>query len=191
MAAAGASQRRGERSGCGKSALRPDPAETGGPAGGRMGNRALVLGLAFFFHFAGALCALADDVPVLRISNWKTGEVYVEKPAKVNATLFFGWIHSLENIPWNEYYHIDKELHLVLDVITFPSFGAGVPENKGKVCRVRDGLIHMEEIDQRFRELVWLNSRTATREILLDGVCVTRGNELPHHVILRLAIEKK
>lgn len=151
----------------------------------------LALGMFCFSLFAYPSSARAENSLVLRISNWKTGEIYVEKPAKVNAKLFFGWIHSLEKIPWNEYFHIDKDRNLVLDSITFPAFGAGIPEDKGKNCYVKDGLIHMDEIDQVFPELVWLNSHTATRDILLNNALVARGSGLPHHVRLRLTIEEK
>jgi hypothetical protein len=143
-----------------------------------------------------ALCALLPllrpavaEEAVLRIYDWRTNETYVQVPARVGGRLFFGWIHSLEKIPWNEYYHIDENFDLVLDSITFPAFGAGIPENKGRVCYVKDGLIHMEEIGQRFEELVWLNSHTATRDILLDGEFVASGSDLPHHVRLRLVVE--
>ena len=128
---------------------------------------------------------------VLRIYDQKTGAVYVETPAEINSRLYFGWIHSLEQIPWNEYYHIDESHRLVLDAITFPAFGAGIPADKGRRCYVKDGLIHMEEIDQVFTELDWLNSHTATREITLDGVHVVSGNKLPQHTRLRLIIEKR
>lgn len=128
---------------------------------------------------------------VLRIYDQKTGAVYVEVPAKINSRLFFGWMHSLEQIPWNEYYHVDDSYRLILDAITFPAFGAGIPADKGRKCYIRDGLIHMEEIDQAFDELDWLNSRTATRDIRLDGAHVTSGSELPHHTRLRLIIEKR
>lgn len=149
----------------------------------------LVSGIVCCFLFISPIHA--ETSLVLRISDWKTGKIYLEKPARVNAEVFFGWIHSLERIPWNEYYHIDKDKNLILDAVTFPAFGAGIPENKGKVCYVRDGLIHMEEIGQAFTELVWLNSHTATRDILLDNVRIARGSGLPHHVRLRLAIEEK
>jgi hypothetical protein len=131
-----------------------------------------------------------SDSLYLRVYNWKTGELYVSRPAKVGSELFFGWIHSLEKIPWNEYYHVGEDLRLILDAITFPAFGAGIPENKGRVCYVKDGLIHMEEIGQPFDELLWLNSHTATQEIRLDGEVVARGSELPQHTRLRLIIEK-
>jgi hypothetical protein len=139
-------------------------------------------------------CGYAREVPddiVLRIYDWKTGFVYVEVPAKPNSRLFFGWIHSLEKIPWNEYFHVDAAYNLVLDAITFPAFGAGIPEDKGHVCYIKDGLIHMEGIEQVFPELVWLNSHTATREIVLDGADVARGSDFPHHARLRLIIEKR
>jgi hypothetical protein len=125
----------------------------------------------------------------LRIRNWETGEILVQTPVAVGEKIFFGWIHSLEHIPWNEYYHIDENLNLILDAITFPAFGAGIPENKGTFCYVRDGLIHMEGIDQRFGELNWLNSHTATQEIKAGDQLVTRGVLLPHHLRLRLVIE--
>ncbi|MDR3220756.1 MAG: DUF1850 domain-containing protein [Candidatus Accumulibacter sp.] len=140
---------------------------------------------------AGPLPLCAAEEAVLRIYDWKTGVIYAEVPAKVGSRLFFGWIHSLEKIPWNEYFHVDAEHKLILDVITFPAFGAGIPEDKGRICYVKDGLIHMEEIGQVFEELHWLNSQTATRDILLDGALVARGAELPQHARLRLVIEKK
>ncbi len=152
----------------------------------------LVFELLLVALLLSAGCAVRkSDELVLRISDWKSGTVHVEVPVKTGSVLFFGWIHSLEKIPWNEYFHVDASGSLILDAITFPAFGAGIPENKGRVCYVRDGLIHMERIDQVFPELVWLNSHTATQEILLDGAHVTRGSELPHHVRLRLVIEKR
>jgi len=133
--------------------------------------------------------AYAAPVVYLRIYDWKTGELYVETETQIGSKLFFGWIHSLEKIPWNEYYHIGENLSLILDAISFPAFGAGIPESKGRVNYVKDGLIHMEEIGQKFAEIVWINSHTATQEITLDGKHVTRGNELPQHTRLRMVVE--
>ena len=127
---------------------------------------------------------------MLRLYDRHKGTLYAEAPVHVNSRLFFGWMHSLEKIPWNEYYHVDEQYNLVLDSITFPAFGAGIPADKGRICYVRDGLIHMEEIGQVFTELVWLNSHTATKDIMLDGKPVTRGADLPHHAGIRLCVEK-
>ena len=160
----------------------------------RQGGRSRVFRVGFVWaavlFLAGTRALYAEDT-VLRIYDWKTGAIYAEVPARVGGQLFFGWIHSLEKIPWNEYFHVDSKLDLILDAITFPAFGAGIPENKGRVCYVKDGLIHMEEIGQVFKELHWLNSHTATRDIVFDGALVARGADLPQHARLRLAIEKK
>ncbi|MDR2054389.1 MAG: DUF1850 domain-containing protein [Desulfovibrio sp.] len=149
-----------------------------------------VLLVFLFSAFLQPALPQAAEEAMLRVYDRQSGALYAEAPARVNSRLFFGWIHSLEKIPWNEYYHVDEKYNLVLDSITFPAFGAGIPEDKGRVCYVRDGLIHMEEIGQIFTELVWLNSRTATQDILLDGRPVTRGSDLPHHARIRLVIEK-
>jgi hypothetical protein len=158
-------------------------------------------GCVFFFGWGAAprgapgVLAESDARPaaeaVLRIYDWKTGALYAQAPVREGSRLFFGWMHSQEKIAWNEYFHVDASLSLVLDAISFPAFGAGIPENKGRVCFVKDGLIHMQEIDQKFTELVWLNSHTATRDIVLDGVLIARGCELPHHARLCLFIEKR
>jgi hypothetical protein len=128
----------------------------------------------------------------LRITDWKTGEVYRELPARSGDRFFFGWVHSLEKIPWNEYYHVaenpDGTFCLILESITFPAFGAGIPEDRGAVCYVKDGLIHMEQINERFDELSWLNSHFATRDIILADELAARGRDLPEHTRLRLMI---
>ncbi|MDR1528808.1 MAG: DUF1850 domain-containing protein [Burkholderiales bacterium] len=156
-------------------------------------HAAVLLTVLFLAGSSAALAGPAEETEerVLRIHDWKTGEVYAEVPARVGSRLFFGWVHSLEKIPWNEYFHVDAENNLVLDAIDFPAFGAGIPENKGRICYVKDGLIHMEEIGQVFPELHWLNSQVFTRDISLDGALVARGADLPQHARLRLVIEKK
>lgn len=129
--------------------------------------------------------------PVLRITDWKTGEVYIERPVSTSDELYFGWIHSLEKIPWNEYYHIGEDLGLVLDTISFPAFGAGIPENRGSECYIEDGLIYMSGIDESFPEFVWMNSPTSTQEIRINGEFVTRGSDLPHNRRLVLTVERR
>ena len=128
---------------------------------------------------------------VLQISDWKTGEIYVQAPAKAGGKIFFGWVHSWEKIPWHEYYHIAENGDLILDTIAFPAFGAGIPENKGKKVRIEDGMIYMEDIGQVFHEFTWLNSHFAVRDIRLDGALIARGNTLPEHTRLNLRIITK
>ena len=152
--------------------------------------------LAFFFFLifpcwgahAGEQAKNADVA--IRIYDWKNGELLAEGLGHTGEELFFGWIHSWEKIPWNEYFRIADDCSLTLEAITFPAFGAGIPENKGTRCFIENGLIHMEGIAQRFEELVWLNSESATQEIRIGGRAFTRGSSLPHHKRLRLVVER-
>lgn len=128
---------------------------------------------------------------VLRIYNYQTGEIYVEVPAKAGDTLFFGWIHSWEKIPWNEYYHIAADNTLVLDTITITAFGAGIPENKGKTVRIQDGVIYMEDINQVFPAFTWLNSHFAVRDIKLNDKLISAGYLLPDLTRVNLVVERR
>ena len=157
---------------------------------GRIALFAALALLAFITLAGAAYFYLVPDL-VIRISDWKTGEVYVEHPVSRRDELHFSWIHSLEKIPWNEYYHIDEDLNLILDIISFTAFGAGIPHDKGSVCYIKDGVIYMSEINQKFTEFVWMNSPTATQEIHAAGVYVTRGSELPHNRRLVLTVERR
>ena len=128
---------------------------------------------------------------VLRIYNYQTGEIYVEVPAKAGDTLFFGWIHSWEKIPWGEYYHVAADHSLVLDKITFTAFGAGIPENKGKKVYVQAGIVYMEEINQVFTQFTWLNSHFAVRDIKLNGSLISAGYMLPDLTRVNLVVERR
>ena len=147
--------------------------------------------LSLFVLLFCASCIKAEPRYALRISDWKTGEVYVEVPVSLGDEVFFGWIHSLEKIPWNEYYHIDEDLNLVLDTISFTAFGAGIPHDKGNVCYIKDGVIYMSEINQKFTEFIWMNSPDSTQEIRAAGKFVTRGSKLPHHTRLVLNVKRR
>lgn len=138
---------------------------------------------------AFAALLMVSQEKVVKIFDWETGEVYVEHPVSAGDKVYVGWTHSLEKIPWNEYYTVREDDVLVLDSINFPAFGAGIPENKG-TTHVRDGLIWMEDIGQEFPYFKWLNSKH-TREICFNDVCIAKGTELPDHRILVLKIERR
>lgn len=126
----------------------------------------------------------------LIISDYETKTVYVKAPVKPGDRLFFGWVHSLEKIPWHEYYHITDKNTLILETISFPAFGAGIPANRGKKVRIDNGLIYMEEINQEFEQFDWINSHFATRDIKINDKLLTTGNNLPEHTRLILKITK-
>ncbi|UQT40910.1 DUF1850 domain-containing protein [Acidaminococcus intestini] len=81
---------------------------------------------------------------------------------------------------------------LILDTISFPAFGAGIPENRGKKTWVDEkGNIFMDEIDQSFPRIDWINSHYATRKIKLNDELITSGRLLPEHTRLILVIEER
>lgn len=128
---------------------------------------------------------------LLRIYDHATGKLIRQEPVKVGDKLFFGWVHSWEKIPWHEYYHIERDNTLVLDTIAYPAFGAGIPENKGKKCYVKDKMIYMDEIGQVFPQFDWINSHFATRDIKLNDELLMTGKDLPEHRRLILRIEER
>lgn len=155
-------------------------------------KRKILIVLVLSFLCAAGFCwqrTVAERC--LRIYDYQTHELYAETKVEAGDVLFFGWVHSLEKIPWHEYYHVTDGYTLMLDTIAFPAFGAGIPENKGKSVRIEDGMIYMEGIGQEFKQFDWINSHFATREIKLNDVLFMRGKDLPEHTRLILIIERK
>lgn len=132
-----------------------------------------------------------DTVKVLRIADQNTDEEYFTIPVETSDALTYGWIHSFEHIPWMEQYLILNNNKLLLKRITIAGFGAGIPHNKGKVTKMENGLIIMDEIDEEFDEINWIHSRTATDYIKLNDKIILKGGDLPHHAALNLRIEKR
>ena len=54
----------------------------------------------------------------LTIQNAETGEMYVSEEVRAGDRLEFGWTHSFERIPWNEYYEILQDGSFVLHTIS-------------------------------------------------------------------------
>jgi hypothetical protein len=136
----------------------------------------------------GGLFAAWARQPILRIEQLSDAAVLVSAPVRTGDEFSFGWEHSLEKIPWDEFYHVGDCGDLVLDTIRFPAFGAGIPEAKGDRTWIDDGMIHMGGIGQAFPEITWLNSVTATKDLKLNGELITRGQDLPASARLRLTI---
>lgn len=132
----------------------------------------------------------AGSVKVLRITGQITGKEYFAAPVKDKDVLTYGWVHSLERIPWTEDYIILGSGRLLLKRITIPAFGAGIPHDKGKVTRIENGIIVMDEIHEEFERIDWIHSRSALDYIMLNGEIVLHGEDLPHHLPLTLEIEK-
>lgn len=125
----------------------------------------------------------------LTIQNAETGEMYVSEKVRTGDRLEFGWTHSFEHIPWNEYYEILEDGSFVLHTISVAGFGAGIPAEMDVSYRYEDGLIYMDGIESHFPQFNWINSRTALREIRLNGELLIRGEDMPHHEKMVLVVK--
>jgi hypothetical protein len=125
----------------------------------------------------------------LTIQNAETGEMYVSEEVRAGDRLEFGWTHSFERIPWNEYYEILQDGSFVLHTISVAGFGAGIPAEMDVDYRYEDGLIYMDGIESHFPQFNWINSQTALREIRLNGELLIRGEDMPHHEKMVLVVK--
>lgn len=132
-----------------------------------------------------------DRVQILRITHQNTRQEYYSTPVATSYVITYGWIHSFEHIPWTEEYFIQDNDKLLLKKITVAGFGAGIPHNKGKVTKLENGIVVMDEIDEEFDEIKWIHSQIAADYIMLNNEIIIRGKELPHHEPLNLKIEKR
>jgi len=147
--------------------------------------------LLFLFVLIGYIgWRLTSDAIVLVIRDSQTDEKILSEQVNIGDALYFGWIHSLEDFLWEEQFYITTNHTLMLYSISFPSFGAGVPEDRGDAIRIEDGLIIMYEINDEFEEINWLNSHHFVQNITINGDIITTGADLPERQ-LHMRIEKR
>ncbi len=142
--------------------------------------------VTFIFLFFFSKNLFADKL--LKIKNQKNDVIYLEMSVKTGDRLTYKWIHSFEHIPWFEEYEILEDNTLLLHNIKVAGFGAGIPENIGKVSVGKDGFVKMEKIEKIFEKIMWINSNTALSYIAVNNKIIIKGINLPHHVPLKLEI---
>ncbi len=124
----------------------------------------------------------------LRIESQEGGSPFLRRAVRSGDVLEFTWIHSVEHFPWTERFEILADGTLLLTEIRFRGYGAGVPNERGTGVRVENGDIIHEGISEIRGEYRWINSRTAVRDLVLNGEVLVRGADLPHHEALELRI---
>ncbi len=131
-----------------------------------------------------------SPVEVMTVSHQATGEVVYRALVQPGDVLEYEWIHSFELIPYTEEFVIEKKGLLRLTTIRVAGFGAGIPENKGKMT-VEDGMVVMSEIDEIFEEINWIHTTSNLTRITLKGETILRGTDLPHHEPYNLRVEER
>ncbi len=129
-------------------------------------------------------------IQVITLSHQESGKIFIQQETEAQDRLTFNWIHSLELIPWVEEYTIEDDNTFILHTIRVAGFGAGIPENKGKVS-FEGGMVVMREINERFDQFTWINSQSALVSITINDKVLIHGSDLPHHQRLKLTLQGK
>ncbi|MGD9567120.1 MAG: DUF1850 domain-containing protein [Sedimentibacter sp.] len=127
---------------------------------------------------------------VLTIYNQEDNEIYLKRRIDAGDIIEYKWTHSFELIPWTEKYKILENNNLLLYEINVAGFGAGIPENKGKV-KIENGMVRMTEINQEFEKINWINSNTALNYIKINDDIVIKGSDMPQHVPINLKVKER
>lgn len=143
------------------------------------------------FIIISAVVYSRQQKKILIVENLETGEIYAETPIETGDEVEFEWEHSFEHIPWHEYYEVEKDGSFMLHTISVAGFGAGIPAEMDCDYRYEDGLIYMEGIGSRFDQFNWINSQTALKQIRVNGDCLLKGTDMPHHKKIELYIEER
>lgn len=149
------------------------------------------MGIGLLSYYFLRLSDFNNSQFFLKIIDEATGETLIEVEADTGDRLTFHWIHSVEHISWIEYFTIDDQNHLRLEKIEFQGFGAGIPHDKGKEVIVEDGYIIMKDLGEVRSSYDWINSHTATKEILLNDKKIAEGKDLPHHGYMKMVIQER
>ena len=161
---------------------------------GEKGHKIASLSLILIFLVIAIIVSFIitqGDKKVVIIKNQNTNKIYLKKTVLESDTLIFGWIHSYEHIPWNEYYQIQGNNKLLLNKIEVAGFGAGIPNNKGIVSIDDSGMIIMNEINEIFDHISWIHSQSALDFIKINSEIIVRGPDFPHHENLILYIKDR
>lgn len=127
---------------------------------------------------------------VLTIYSQDTGEIYLTRRIDAGDIIEYKWTHSFELIPWIEKYRVLENNHLLLYEINVAGYGAGIPENKGKI-KIENGMVNMTDINQDFEKINWINSNTALNYIKINDKEVIKGSDMPHHIQINLEIKRR
>lgn len=131
-----------------------------------------------------------NDSLMVVISEQKTGQVLYEHPVKENERIEFHWLHSVENSPWQEIFKVENDGKLKLKEVRFRTFGAGMPYFEEGEQKTENGFMIMTGMDKTIDSYDWIHSQSATIKIVVDGKILLRGEDVEHHIPLRMKVEE-
>ena len=101
-------------------------------------------------------------------------------PIEIGDEIFFELEHSLEHIPWHEYYHVNENWEFNLDKIMVPAFGAGIPAEMDVPVHIdENGMIWFEDINSVFDHFQWITSNKYMKVVTINGIKVFDFRDIP------------
>lgn len=148
----------------------------------------MVVGAVMFFWISWTFGQ--NDSLMLVVSRQQTEEVLYEYPVKERDQIEFHWLHSVENSPWQEVFEVESDGKLKLIEMRFRTFGAGMPYFEEGEQKTEEGFMIMDGMDKTFNSYDWIHSQSATIKIVVDGEVLLRGEDVKHHIPLRMKVEE-
>ncbi|UMZ73699.1 DUF1850 domain-containing protein [Natranaerofaba carboxydovora] len=132
-------------------------------------SKFLILIMVLIFATTTIVLSNTKDTTKVILKNVETGEILFSNEVELEDQLKFTWIHSIDKLPWMEYFEVTDNQELKLNKVVIQDFGAGVPHNLGNNYEIRDGKILFTEINKAYQKYEWLSSQIALEKVELNG----------------------
>ncbi|MCR4442014.1 MAG: DUF1850 domain-containing protein [Peptococcaceae bacterium] len=136
---------------------------------------------------------MSYDLPVLTLTDAKSGAIYLTVPVKDQQRFTLGWRHSVELQPWEEDFQINQQtLHFTLVETRFRSYGAGVPALIPGTCtyELSNGFIVFKNLNQDYEKLSFIHSDYARYWLTAGKNTYTLADHMPDSAQVFLRLQK-
>jgi hypothetical protein len=119
--------------------------------------------------------------PVLELRQSNDDKRLLALPIQVGETFMIRYTHSIHLTPVLESYYIDKNLNIVVDSVTYDSYGIGMPSDiePGQTFTQVDGKFVIGNINRR---LPFFEQRVG--QVIANHVLIAGGREIPLRTVI-------
>ncbi|GBF12165.1 DUF1850 domain-containing protein [Tepidibacillus infernus] len=114
--------------------------------------------------------------PMLVLTDGQTDQVLERFSLQNNNKFSILYIHSIHRTPVQEFYHVDKQLNIVLDKVIFESYGVGIPSEieNGEKFKIENGKFILDSIHRVFP---YFDQRVG--QVIANHKLLIQNKELP------------
>lgn len=142
-------------------------------------------GVKRFYVFLIAICSIsvfllyAPSYPVLTVKS-KEGQILYSTPLQPREPFYIQYIHSIHLTPVLEKYYVDEELNIVVDAVTYDTYGVGMPSEleEGQTFTQENGKFTLGNIN---RHLPFFDQRIG--QVIANHKLIVRQQEIPLSII--------